>query len=70
MWGEGDIMKQWINANMVELEINKTEYKWLGIRRDGGYIGDGILSGHLDWGKPDCKPTPTPTPKPPCDPLS
>lgn len=55
-------MKTWINAEVIELEINKTEYHWTGIYKDGGYVGDGIISGHLTWHKP--APTPTPGPGP------
>ena len=45
-------MKKW-NAPAIEgIEISQTEHKWLGIYRDGGYIGDGEVSGHLTWDKP------------------
>ena len=53
-------MKTWTNAELIQLEISKTEHKWTGIYRDGGYIGDGEISGHLQW----CNPTPIPTPSP------
>lgn len=42
-------MKKW-DAPVVEvLEIASTEHNWLGNSRDGGYIGDGQISGHLEW---------------------
>lgn len=40
-------MKKWNAPVVAELEINKTEFKACGQYTDGGYIGDGILSGHL-----------------------
>ena len=51
-------MKTWANAELIQLEISKTEKNWTGIYKDGGYIGDGEISGHLSW----CKPTPDPDP--------
>lgn len=46
-------MKKWEAAEMTALSINETEHNWIGLDRDGGYIGDGIVSGHLKW--PDNK---------------
>lgn len=46
-------MKNWENPEVVELSIGNTEHKWTGIYRDGGYIGDGVISGHLSWTKPE-----------------
>lgn len=45
-------MKKWENPSVEELTLAETEHKWTGIYRDGGYIGDGIISGHLSWSKP------------------
>lgn len=39
-------MKTWSNPEVVELDINKTAYHILGRQKDGGFIGDGNLSGH------------------------
>lgn len=41
-------MKTWENAEVKELNINETAHNWCGNSWDGGYIGDGILSGHLE----------------------
>lgn len=46
-------MKAWENAEFEELKVNETEHNWTGIYRDGGYIGDGVISGHLSWTKPE-----------------
>jgi len=45
-------MKKWNAPELAELSIESTEQNWTGIYRDGGYIGDGIISGHLSWSKP------------------
>lgn len=45
-------MKTWSEPIVEELSINETAHKWTGIYRDGGYIGDGVISGHLSWEKP------------------
>ncbi len=45
-------MKKWETPSVEELNINETAHKWTGIYRDGGYIGDGQISGHLSWEKP------------------
>lgn len=44
-------MKQWQEAKLQQLDIEKTAHNWTGIYRDGGYIGDGEISGHLTWEK-------------------
>lgn len=49
-------MKKWNAPSVEELNINETAHNWLGNSWDGGYIGDGVLSGHLGWDKPDGKP--------------
>lgn len=46
-------MKKWNTPAISELSISETAHNWLGIHRDGGYIGDGIISGHLSWSDPD-----------------
>lgn len=46
-------MKKWNAPAMEELNINETAHDWFGSYRDGGYIGDGEISGHLSWDKPD-----------------
>lgn len=45
-------MAKWNKPELVELGIDKTEHNWIGIYSDGGYIGDGIISGHASWTKP------------------
>ena len=40
-------MKQWQEAKLQQLDIEETAHIWTGIYRDGGYIGDGEISGHL-----------------------
>lgn len=46
-------MKTWSEPIVEELNINETAHNWTGIYRDGGYIGDGVISGHLSWDKPE-----------------
>ena len=55
-------MAKWNKPEIEELGIEATEHKWTGIYRDGGYIGDGVISGHLSWDKPEEKPATTPAP--------
>ena len=50
-------MKTWSKPIVEELNINETAHNWTGIYKDGGYIGDGVISGHLSWEKPEEKPT-------------
>ena len=45
-------MKKWNAAEIEELNIEQTAHNWTGIYHDGGYIGDGVISGHLSWDKP------------------
>lgn len=45
-------MKKWNAPSVEELNISETAHNWTGIYRDGGYIGDGQISGHLSWEKP------------------
>ena len=44
-------MKQWQEAKLQQLDIEETAHNWTGIYRDGGYIGDGEISGPLTWEK-------------------
>ncbi|MDD5900421.1 MAG: hypothetical protein PUC73_05935 [Lachnospiraceae bacterium] len=44
-------MKKWNAAEIEELNIEQTAHNWTGIYHDGGYIGDGVISGHLSWDK-------------------
>ncbi len=46
-------MKNWTAPEVAVLEISETAHNWTGIYRDGGYIGDGEISGHLQWTKPE-----------------
>lgn len=48
-------MKKWNKPEINELSISETAHKWTGIYSDGGYIGDGVISGHLSWTKPEAK---------------
>ena len=45
-------MKKWENPSVEELNINETAHDWFGNDFDGGYVGDGQISGHLTWKKP------------------
>lgn len=40
-------MKKWNAPVVAELDINKTEKSWCGNYTDGGFIGDGEVTGHL-----------------------
>ena len=42
-------MKAWQNAEMMELNISETAHQWFGNTGDGGYIGDGMISGHSKY---------------------
>ncbi len=42
-------MKKWNSPVVEELNINETAHRLFGNTRDGGYIGDGQVSGHLGW---------------------
>ena len=58
-------MSKWVKPEINELNISNTEHDWTGMHWDGGYIGDGVVSGHLTWDRPkqdDEKPAPTPEP--------
>lgn len=46
-------MKKWNAPAMEELNINETAYHFFGKYNDGGYVGDGILSGHSTNKKPN-----------------
>ena len=55
-------MKKWERAEINCIEISATEHQWWpSCSRDGGYFGDGEISG---WFGPDPAPAPTPTPCP------
>lgn len=45
-------MKKWNTPVVDELNISETAHRLFGNTRDGGYIGDGQISGHLEWSKP------------------
>lgn len=49
-------MKKWNAPSVEELNINETAHNVFGNSRDGGYIGDGQISGHLEWNNPGVKP--------------
>ncbi len=61
-------MKTWTKPVVNELNINETEYNLLGWYSDGGYTGDGILSGHSTFDKPE-KPTQPTNPTNPTNPI-
>lgn len=46
-------MKNWKSPAVEEINISETAHNWTGLYRDGGYVGDGIVSGHLSWDKPE-----------------
>lgn len=52
-------MKKWNAAEIEELNIEQTAHNFFGRYSDGGYVGDGIISGHSTNQKPA---TPTPAP--------
>ncbi len=56
-------MKKWQNAEIRCVDLSGTEHQWkLSWECDGGYFGDGKISG---WFGPDpCPPRPNPTPAP------
>lgn len=64
-------MKKWNAPAVEEMNINETAHRWTGLFGDGGYIGDGEISGHLSWTPQNNNPvTPdpvTPTPDTPVD---
>ena len=45
-------MKKWNAPSVEELNINETAHNLFGNSWDGGYIGDGVLSGHVGWKEP------------------
>lgn len=45
-------MAKWEKPELETLDITETAHNWTGVYRDGGYIGDGQVSGHLSWDKP------------------
>ena len=45
-------MMKWVKPSVEEININETAHNWTGLFRDGGYIGDGEISGPLTWDKP------------------
>lgn len=59
-------MKTWNKPEIEELNVQETAHNWIGIYSDGGYVGDGVISGHLSWDKPAT--TATPSPVAPTDP--
>lgn len=46
-------MKKWNTPVVEELSISATEHDWFGRYQDGGYVGDGVISGHNSWTKPE-----------------
>ena len=49
-------MKKWNAPSVEELNINETAHNLFGNSWDGGYIGDGVLSGHLGWANSEKEP--------------
>jgi len=47
-------MKNWNTPAIESLEVAETAHDWFGYYKDGGYIGDGQISGHLQKEKPEC----------------
>ena len=41
-------MKEWIAAEIEELDINETEHERYGRYDDGGYVGDGSVGGNTN----------------------
>lgn len=51
-------MKKWETPVIDELNIKETAYHCVGADKDGGYVGDGKLSGHqsgIDFINPNGK---------------
>lgn len=46
-------MKTWNKPEVEELDVQETAHNFFGRYNDGGYIGDGIISGHLSWDTPE-----------------
>lgn len=63
-------MKNWNTPEVAELDVKETAHNWTGCYKDGGYVGDGVISGHLSWDKPETTPEPTPEPDKPENKLS
>ena len=42
-------MKKWNTPVVEELSISATEHRFFGEYSDGGYVGDGVISGHNTW---------------------
>ena len=56
-------MKKWEKAEISCLDIAETSHEWkIQLSFDGGYLGDGKLTGW--FGKPDSTPSNVPTPAP------
>lgn len=51
-------MKTWNKPEIEELNVQETAHNWIGIYSDGGYVGDGVISGHATWNKPAATPSP------------
>jgi hypothetical protein len=51
-------MKKWQKPELEMLKLEATEYRLFGNTCDGGYLGDGIISGHSKWKcpPPPCRP--------------
>lgn len=43
------MMKEWTNPELTQLDIKETAYNWCTRGKDGGYLGDGTISGHGSW---------------------
>ncbi len=59
-------MKNWARPEIETLGMDKTEHNWIGLYKDGGYVGDGEISGHLTW----CEPKKPTIPSVPATPLT
>ena len=47
-------MKQWKQPEMLEVEIAETEHDLFGVHLDGGFTGDGDISGHMTFDGDEC----------------
>lgn len=63
-------MKKWNAPVVEEVNVSETAHRFLGNSKDGGYIGDGLISGHLKWELGNTPENPTEPTKPvePVDP--
>lgn len=63
-------MKKWNAPVVEELSLESTAHGLFKRYWDGGYVGDGIISGHTTNQPPVCPNKPTDNPVDPVDPVN